>query len=475
MLYLPSLSDEVRSSSIMASLRKQEYSSMIQSRAEPARVEAPGGSTRRLYGWLLAAVLSAGFLIRVCVAVEIPTVPVSDFWEYMRSAQSLARTGRYEASPGIPNSGHPPAYPLLLSLALRLAPPDDLFAAKLVNFTLAVLAGLLGATFARRFWGDTAALCTAAWLAFFPRSLLTADLIASENLFSPLLLLFLLLAAISWTRRPSFLLAASIGGVIGLLTLTRSVAYFLPIVWLVGAVASRRPARRLAAELLLVVVAEHAVLLPWAMRNSRAVGRFTFLNTVGGVGLFIGNNSHATGDWYDWIADLETLRPGISRLGPIAIDRAAREEALRWIAGNPGSAALLYVRKLRIILTDDGLAAAFTIFGEGNSPPGQPASVLPGPSPLKRHPQAVHRLLRASGVLLALCALGGFVLLVRRARKGSVVDRTLAAGFVAAALYVPIVSAAIAVNGRYRWPVEDVITPLAGLFLSKAASLLRRS
>ncbi len=78
-------------------------------------------------------------------------------------------------------------------------------------------------------------------------------------------------------------------------------------------------------------------------------------------------------------------------------------------------------------------------------------------------------------MLLALCALGGFVLLVRRARKGSIVDRTLAAGFVAAALYVPIVSAAIAVNGRYRWPVEDAITPLAGLFLSKGASLLRRS
>ena len=141
---------------------------MIQSRAEPASGEAPPRSSRRLYGWLLAAVLSAGFLIRVCVAIQIPTMPVSDFWEYMRSAQSLARTGRYEASPGVPNTGHPPAYPLLLSLALRLAPADDLFAAKLVNFTLAVLAGLLGATLARRFWGDTAALCTAAWLAFFP-------------------------------------------------------------------------------------------------------------------------------------------------------------------------------------------------------------------------------------------------------------------------------------------------------------------
>ena len=48
-----------------------------------------------------------------------------------------------------------------------------------------------------------------------------ADLIASENLFAPLLYLFLLLCAISWTggRRPA--LAAAIGAVVGALALTR--------------------------------------------------------------------------------------------------------------------------------------------------------------------------------------------------------------------------------------------------------------
>src|SRR5260370_28962221 len=94
---------------------------MIQTRAGPAWVEAPRRSSRRLYGWLLAAVLAAGFLIRVCVAVEIPTLPVSAFWEYMRSAHILARTGRYEAAPGIPHTAHPPAYPLPLSSALRIS------------------------------------------------------------------------------------------------------------------------------------------------------------------------------------------------------------------------------------------------------------------------------------------------------------------------------------------------------------------
>jgi len=74
-------------------------------------------------------------------------------------------------------------------------------------------------------------------------------------------------------------------------------------------------------------------------------------------------------------------------------------------------------------------------------------------------------------VLLAAAALGGFWLLVRGARKGSLRDRTLAAGLLAAALYVPLFSAVMAVNGRYRWAAEDVIVPLAGLLLARLSSL----
>ena len=189
--------------------------------------------------WTLAAILAAAALLRLAIAVEIPTRPISDFLEYFRSAQSLARTGRYEATAGVPNADHPPAYPLVLALGFRLAPSaDPLLCAKIVNVGLALVATLLGATLARRFWGPSAALWTAAWIAFFPRSLLMADLIASENLFAPLLYLFLLLCAISWTggRRPA--LAAAIGAVVGALALTRSVAFLLPAVWLVGVLAA---------------------------------------------------------------------------------------------------------------------------------------------------------------------------------------------------------------------------------------------
>jgi 4-amino-4-deoxy-L-arabinose transferase-like glycosyltransferase len=416
------------------------------------------------YRVALGALVAADVLLRLWIAMAIPSRPISDFAEYFATARSLLESGRYEISPGNPNANHPPAYPLLLAGAMRVAPAgNELFAAKRLNAALSGLAVILGAALARRLGGPAAGLWTAGWIAFFPRSLLSADLVASENLFAPLLLLFLLLCALSWTSERRRALAASIGFVVGALALTRSVAYFLPAVWLLGALAARRRPRAWAVELLLILATQHALMLPWALRNARTFGRFTFLNNVGGMGLFIGNNPHATGHWYPWAGDLERLRPGVHARGIAAVDAAAREEAWRWIRENPGRAAALYAHKLRLILTDDADAANFAIFAEA-------PSVLPGPHPLKARAALLSTILRVSGLLLAAAGLGGWMLLARRAVAGSERARVLAVGFAAAALYVPVLSAAVAVSGRYRWPAEDVLMPLAGLFCAWIAS-----
>jgi len=432
--------------------------------------------TRSRYAWTLAAILGAGALLRLGLALAIPTRPVSDFYGYFVVAENLVRGQGYRTEPGALDGRRSPAYPVLLSLAIRAAPAaGHLLAAKLVNVALFALAGLAAAALARRFWGEAAGLWTAALLAFLPRPILIADLLAAENLVAPLLFAYLLLAADSWIRGFSAGRAAALGLVVGLLVLTRAIFYFVPLVWLAGALASRRPRRALAKELVVILVVAHAVLLPWAVRNARAVGRFTPFNLVGGVGLFIANNPNATGQWYAWPGDLERLRPGTLARGDVAVDDAAREEALRWIRANPGRAARQYLRRLGIILKDDAFAAEFAIFAEEIPYHDRPMAVLPGPHPLKSRPALVKGVLRVAGLLLAAAALGGFVLLWRRARAGLLVDRALVAGFLAAALYVPLVSAAMHVNGRYRWAAEDAIVPLAGLFLASVSTLKVRT
>ena len=293
------------------------------------------------------------------------------------------------------------------------------------------------------------------------------DLLAAENLLAPLLLAFLLLCAFSWTGTYSPARAIGLGALAGLLCLTRAVFYLVPLVWLAGALAARLGGKRIVRELLIMVVAAHALMLPWAIRNERAAGRFTPLNLAGGIGLFIANNPNATGHWYAWEADLERLRPGSSAGGAASVDDAARTEAWRWMREHPGAAARGYLKRLAIVLADDGFVAEFAIFARSIPQRDGPVSVLPEPQALENHRSLVKSVLRVSGILLAAAALAGFWILIRGARLGSLRDRALACGFLAAALYVPLSSAAMAVNGRYRWAAEDAIVPLAGLCLAR--------
>ncbi|HEX4438996.1 MAG TPA: hypothetical protein VH854_02935 [Thermoanaerobaculia bacterium] len=422
----------------------------------------------RRYAVSLAAILAAGVLARVAVILWVPTRPVSDFYGFFRVAQNLAAAGRFEAKPGLADNGRSPAYPILLSLAFRAAPNDELAAAKAVNVALFAVAALAASALARRFGGDAAGVWTAGLVAFLPRPVLMADLVASENLAAPLLFLFLGACVASW-HRPSLSVAAAVGALAGLLCLTRAILWAIPLVWLAGAIAVKLRWRSLAAQLLLILAVEHAVLLPWAMRNAQAVGRFTPFHSVGGVGLFIANNAHATGEWYRWGDDLERLRPGVIARGAVAIDDAAREEALRWIRGNPGAAARGYLRRLKTILADDAFVATFAILAEAMPAPAEPKPVLAGPHPLKSHPGAVRLVLRAASVLLAAAAIGGFFLLLRGARRGEALERALLAGFLVAGLYLPLAAAAAsAANGRSRWMTEDAIAPVAAMFLAHA-------
>jgi len=266
-------------------------------------------------------------------------------------------------------------------------------------------------------------------------------------------------------------LAAFAGLCIGAAALTRSIGYFLPIVWLAGMAAKRVRLRVILAEVALLLAVEHGVMLPWALHNATASGRFTFLGNLGGVGLFIGNNPHATGGWYVWTSDLEHARPGVFARGPMAVDEAARQEALRWIRENPGRAARLYFKKLWIILSDDTSIAGWALYGKGISPPEPGIDVLPSSHFAWRHQRTVLRVLRAADLLLLASGLGGLVLLFLRERHGRHEDLALAVGILAAIAYVPLFSAPIAVNGRYRWPSEDVSLPLAALFVTSRKSL----
>ena len=390
-------------------------------------------------------------LLRIAAVWLIPSQPVSDFLDYYQHALSVYRTARYGGAM------HPPAYPLLLASGFFLARGlHTLAVAKLVNCALGGATILVGALMARKLWGDHAGLFAALLSSLYPRYILTVCVLASENLFAPLLLLFVFFSVLASRSRFSPRKAMLGGAVSGLLTLTRSIAYFLGFVWLLSTIVARKRPRPVLLEIVLFLTLQHTVMLPWAIRNHLAIGRFTFLSTTGGMGLFNGNNPHATGGWYDWREDLEQVSPGILKKSHVEIDDVARAAALDWMRHHPVQAAKLYLEKLRLIAVQDTLIADWSIFG-----------VLPWPHPFKNHPRIVRLVLRiASGAVVALAAIGLLALFGKARRSRSPVDWSIAWTLLAAVAYVPLLSALIAVNGRYRWPVEDLLIPVAASLLA---------
>src|SRR6185369_1387173 len=143
--------------------------------------------------------------------------------------------------------------------------------------------------------------------------------------------------------------------------------------------------RTALAETALVLAVQHAVMLPWAIRNEVTLHRFTFLTSVGGIDLFIGNSEAATGDWYYWEPALRALEPGLDTRQVFALDDAARRQAWSWMRGHPRRALALYRLKLaRILLGDQAYVTYYAVSGEG-APPLPSAPVLAGPHPLEAH------------------------------------------------------------------------------------------
>jgi len=426
---------------------------------------APGSFDRRLV--LLAVV---GLALRVAVVLTVPTQPTSDSWSYFQRGANLLHHGRYEALSGSPDASYPPGYPLALAAAMAVAPAAGaLTAARLLSCGLGSVSVLLIGLLGRRLFGPATGLVAAGLLALYPRHLLQAAVLYSEHLFLPLLLLLLLVLVRAWDEPVAWRLAALAGGVAGLLTLVRPIGYLLGLLWL-GRVLRRRRRRRLVlAEAALLLVTQHVVLLPWAIRNEITLGKLSFLSSVGGIDLLIGNNPRATGGWMAWRPALEELEPTarVAGLGCFDVDALARRAALRWIRDNPAAAARLYVRKLGQILAPDGYLVTYAVTGTDLWPPFGGTSALPAGHPAIARAPVLRKVLDWAYGLTAALALAGvsFAAAARSRPPGrpGVSDRALLPLVTAA--YFPLVAAAFLASSRFRWPAEELLLLLAALGL----------
>jgi 4-amino-4-deoxy-L-arabinose transferase-like glycosyltransferase len=257
------------------------------------------GSERRLF----VAVVAAAFLFRVAVALAWSAPLAGDAADYHRLAAGLVEGRGYVDTRGSPTAFRPPIYPLLLAGVYRVA-GDGPLPIGLVQAVVGTATVAAVGTLAAALLGSEAGLIVAALTAVDAAQLSLTARRLSEALFT-LLLVLLLLAAVRARDRlragePAWGWAAAVGLFGALGTLTRGLFVGFPLLVAAalayegarggrrapaGAPAAGAGGRSLLAAL--VVVGVYGVgLLPWTLRNARAMGEPVPVATQGGITLY---------------------------------------------------------------------------------------------------------------------------------------------------------------------------------------------
>lgn len=287
-------------------------------------------------------------LLRTAWIICVDTQPIADMGWYYEHGLRIAHGLGYTEN-GRPTAAWPVGYPAFLGLIFYLS-GDSILVAKLANVLLYTGMVWLSFLIARSIfpWPRTAPL-TALVLTLYPNHIAYSSVLASEPLFCFLFLLGTWLM-IQVRRRGWYAVPSGIA--FGLAMLTRSQGVLAAAVVICSLLIARgemgSPRRRLQLAGLVVAVMVLTI-LPNAIRNYSAMGRFIWITDNGAVNLRMGNNPYATG-MYFYNRDVELLPD----------DRQGYAYMLR----HPIRTVLLWPRKLRyLFLTDvDGISYASVTF-----------------------------------------------------------------------------------------------------------------
>jgi 4-amino-4-deoxy-L-arabinose transferase-like glycosyltransferase len=315
--------------------------------------------------WVVViALLVVSAVLRVVFLAGDHTPPFSDMVGYRDRAvlllhehtlQTSAVYGPTNHAPQYGATYHTPGYVVFLAGIFGLAGEHRLWVVYLVQslLSLATLLGiyLLGVRLFSPKVGMVALLLATAYAPFVAY----ANALMPETMFI-CLLVFCVYAFVRGVQdgSPRVLLAA--GVLCGFAALTRSVALLLPVVflaWLMVAPGRALASRRVRRGALLFIGAMVLVLSPWVMRNYFEQHAFIPGDTVGGLNLFIGNHSGATGGFDERPIQKNPAAQQALAEGKrdAAYDSVLRDQALLWIRSHPRSFVKLVARRTYLYTT----------------------------------------------------------------------------------------------------------------------------
>lgn len=329
--------------------------------ATGAATEADRSPTRLRavsFATALAAIAAVGLVVRVVYVLTIARgLPLGQdsVWYLLASGplsdgKGFLNPSLYFSGHAVATAGYPPGYPTFLAIVTRLVNANhDTFtlAGALLGTVTVVLTGCIGNRLAGRAVGLTAAALTA----LYPLLIAVDGSLMSETLSIPLLYGAVLMAMVALDR-PQLWRWAIVGGLLGLVALTRADA-IVTIVVLVGACAIALPGslgrRLLVAGATVGVVV--AVVLPWVVRNDARVGDPT-VATISSSATIAGANCPSTYSgrllgWWDFDC-MDAARQ--KTLGEERWTKVARQKGIDYITGHLTDVPrVVAVRELRVL------------------------------------------------------------------------------------------------------------------------------
>ncbi len=276
----------------------------------------------------LLLVFGVGFTLRLLWIILFPSQIYSDWKWYDDAAYHMSQIWRYEEN-GLPTAYWPIGYPLFIAIIYWFF-GHSYFMVKFVNVLLSSGICILTYLIARKMVSPISSRLTLLILTFFPSQIFFTNVLASEILFTVLLLLIINF----WLKQylhPSFYYLLLIGILLGLLCLVKAAALPLPIFIALFFIKLREKLNLRLRNALLTVMIAFLTLSPWLLRNKMVIGSFT-LATNGGINLYIGNNPLSSGNWV-WQA--ENPFRELSAANEIENNRLGYKLATQFILHNP--------------------------------------------------------------------------------------------------------------------------------------------
>jgi 4-amino-4-deoxy-L-arabinose transferase-like glycosyltransferase len=292
-------------------------------------------------------ILVLASLIRLLWVSYTPALPVSDFELYNQIAHQILSGERLIAT--FVGSGYPFSLAVLYSIF-----GDILAVPKLFNVVLGTLTCLLTYAITKKCLNEKIALITSGIVAFLPSFITYTGLLASENLFTPLLLLGAYLFLLGMELEKGYWLWLVLSGVsIGLASLVRPIALLVPASWLVYLLFKRTNFGKAILVSAVIGFATLMTISPWLVRNYRISGRIV-LQTEGGITFLIGNHILANGHYVreipmEWQQEAQRLG-----LNEFQADSLAYQQAFQFIRGYPvGWMSLIPLKWFHLFKRDD--------------------------------------------------------------------------------------------------------------------------